>query len=366
LPNFGVSFREQSQLWLKDLATRRRKPVSPATLRTFGSYVRRLRLMLGETRLTDINNGTLRRLVQRLDDEKLSPKTVNELVAVIKQVVASAVDDDGNQVHRREWNHSFIDLPVVSEQKQRCVTAKEVERCIEEAASDQEKLFYCVLAGSGLRVSEALAIHVAGLENQTLWTPESAAVDVRSSIFNGREIPRLKTLAARRTVDLDPSLSDLIARYVESNGIQPGHYLFQARSGRPTHLKTARQRLAKRNIPGFHSFRRFRTTRLREVGIPEDILRYWVGHAGRGITDRYSKLAECADLRKQWAARAELGFALPEICKSGHPAPSPSKSPQPVSAPEVFEPLQPQQPAYIAEDNDLDLFFYSPVPEEAA
>ena len=65
-------------------------------------------------------------------------------------------------------------------------------------------------------------------------------------------------------------------------------------------------------IKGFHAFRRFRTTRLRELGVPEDIIRYWIGHAGAGITDRYSKLAENQELRRGWAVRAGLGFDLLE------------------------------------------------------
>jgi integrase len=76
-----------------------------------------------------------------------------------------------------------------------------------------------------------------------------------------------------------------------------------------------RAHLKSLGICGFHTFRRYRITRLRELGTPEDIVRYWAGHAGGGITDRYSKLAENKELRKQWAVRAGLGFELPEIKK---------------------------------------------------
>src|SRR5262249_34177294 len=160
-------------------------------------------------------NGTVRQLVQRLDEQKLSAKTINELVAVVKQVMGSVVDQDGNKVYRREWNHNFIDLPVVSKQNQPCVTDRDVERCIKDAASDQERVLYCVLAGSGLRIAEALAIHLSGQEDQTSWHPGSQVIYVRSSIFNGQEICRLKTAAAKRAVDLDPGVNDLIAKFVE-------------------------------------------------------------------------------------------------------------------------------------------------------
>ena len=271
-------FGEQSQKWLADLAHRKRKPVSPATLHAFGSYVRRLMLMIGDMPLAEINNGVLRELAQRLDAEGLSPKTINELIATVKQVVGSLVDPNtGEPILQRSWSARFIDAPTILNQKQYCAARSDIERCIEGAASDQERLLYCVLAGSGLRIAEALAIRVHGGKGQTSWGREDQAIKVRSSLYEGEEIPRLKTLAAKRTVDLDSRLNDLIARYVEHNRIQRGDFLFQVRGGRPMHANTARNRLATHGVPGFHAFRRFRITRLREIGVPEDILRYWVG-----------------------------------------------------------------------------------------
>ena len=363
MPDSNITFSQQSELWLDSLKTRKRKPVSPATLRVFGSYVRRLTPTIGEMKLVDITNGVLRELVQKLDAEKLSAKTVNELVAVVKQVVASLVDENtGEPMLKREWSARFIDCPTVANQKQPCLTREDVERCIKNAASDQERVLHCVLAGSGLRIAEALAIHINGQEDQTSWSPQDQAISVRSSIFSGCEIPRLKTAAAKRTVDLDPALSDLIARFIELYGIQPGDYLFEARSGRPMHLKTARERLAKHNVPGFHSFRRHRITWLRERGVREDIIRYWAGHVGsqeggyrQSITDRYSKLGENVELRRDWVLRAGLGFALPEIGKAGRPEPS-ARSPRTAKCDTSHAPVKLAESSvasYQASDDDL-------------
>jgi integrase len=249
--------------------------------------------------------------------------TINELVSVVKSVVGSLVDENsGEPLFKRDWSARFIDAPTVVKQKQPRMTVKDVERCLEASTSDKEKLLYSVLAGTGLRIAEALAIRIGGTEDQTSWDRNRAAIYVRSSIFNGREIARLKTVAAKRTVDLDPRLNDFISQYVESKGIKPGDYLFRARRDRPMHVNTARHWLADRRIPGFHAFRRFRITRLRECAVPEDILRFWVGHSGQSIADRYSELGQCDDLRREWAARAELSFVLPEIGKPGDPPPS--------------------------------------------
>jgi integrase len=371
------TFGAQSEAWLEGLAQRKRRPVAPSTLDTFSSRVRRLLPIVGaDTLLRDIHNGFLKDLASKLAG---SAKTVNELLAVVKAVVASAVDSQtGDPLYPRTWNHSFIDAPTISGQKQPCATAEEVNRAITNATSHQEQLFYALLAGAGLRVAEALSIHVSGTEDQTSWDQSTSTIAVCSSIYCGKEQNRVKTEAAKRVVDLDPRLNAAIICFVAERNIQPGSFLFQSRSGRAMHLRTARKRLDKHGILGFHTFRRFRITRLRELGTPEDIVRYWVGHAGEGITDRYSKLAENVELRKEWARRAGLGF---ELDKVGHPAPKLPLHPKaakpgtcndpkaeivvkrnlvrrkPVlSVPNVVEP--PTSPAYVASDEDLDPAFF--------
>lgn len=67
--------------------------------------------------LADINSGTLRDLVTQLVAEELSAKTIGELVATVKQVVASAVDNNGDPPFPRQWNSRHIDAPAIREQK---------------------------------------------------------------------------------------------------------------------------------------------------------------------------------------------------------------------------------------------------------
>ena len=361
LPNSDVTFHEQAEKWLADLATRNANPFRPATLRAFGSYVRRLTPMIGRTPLAEISNGVAKQVVTMLCDQGFAPKTVNEILAALKSVIASAVDPaTGEQLFPITWNSKYIDAPVVGAQHQPCLTRPELEECIRNAASEQERLFYCVLAGTGLRVSEALATCVSGGQDQTSWDQESSSIRVRSSVYRSKEQARLKTPSARRTVDLDPRLNDLIAQYVAANKIQPGAFLFQSRTGRSMYLVTATARLAKHGerAKGFHAFRRLRITYLRELGVPEDILRFWAGHSGKGITDRYSKLAENAELRKQWASKCGLGFDLPEFCKPGLPAPPTrhrviSQAPAAAAKADSIVEAVPELVRYQATDEDL-------------
>jgi integrase len=374
------TFGSQSAAWLEGLRTRKRRPAAPSSLATYQSRLRTLMsIVRADTLLHDIHNGFLKDLAGNLPG---SAKTVNELLAVVKAVVASAVDPQtGDPLYPRTWNHSFIDAPTIGSQKQPCATKDDVERAIKNATSHQEQLLYAVLSGAGLRIAEALSVHVGGTEDQTSWSQEAASITVRSSIYESVEQHRVKTQASNRVVDLDPRLNAAIAKFVAEQKIQPGAFLFHSTSGRAMHLRTATARLKKHAIPGFHSFRRFRITRMRDLGTPEDIIRHWVGHAGEGITDRYSKLAENVELRKERARRAGLGF---ELNKVGHPAPKLLLHPKaakpdtlkdpkaeiivkhslvhrkPVlSAPDVVE--APTSPRYVASDEDLDPFFATPV-----
>ena len=61
---------------------------------------------------------------------------------------------------------------------------------------------------------------------------------------------------------------------------------------------------------GFHAFRRFRTTWLRKNRTPEDLIRFWLGHADETVTDGYSKLSEDVEYRKEVSAEVGLGFEI--------------------------------------------------------
>jgi len=69
----------------------------------------------------------LRQFVEILAAAGLAPKTVNNIVTVVKFVVASAVDEEGDQIHPRAWNHEFIQLPVVIKENQNRPTITQAE-----------------------------------------------------------------------------------------------------------------------------------------------------------------------------------------------------------------------------------------------
>jgi hypothetical protein len=116
----ATTFRAQAEKWIESLATRRRKPVKPATVFGWRHALDKWILPnIGDKLLAEISNGAMRELVEKMAAAGLSPKTIVNYALVVKLVVASAVDGDDDQIYPRKWNHDFIGLPIVEPSKQR-------------------------------------------------------------------------------------------------------------------------------------------------------------------------------------------------------------------------------------------------------
>ena len=71
--------------------------------------------------------------------------------------------------------------------------------------------------------------------------------------------------------------------------------------------------LHKHNVEGFHTFRRFRVTRLRGQVMPEDIRKYWIGHAEGSVTGLYNNMDQRKAERVRYAEAVGLGYELPSV-----------------------------------------------------
>jgi integrase len=79
-------------------------------------------------------------------------------------------------------------------------------------------------------------------------------------------------------------------------------------NGIPAKEGALRNHLEACGLPGFHAFRRFRTTWLRKQRAPEDLIRFWLGHADGSVTDGYSKLKDDAEERRRVCEQVGAGF----------------------------------------------------------
>jgi integrase len=301
----GVTFRQQSDWWLVSLKARKRRPVKPATVSGWRDALNAWLLPnLGEKLLADVTNKAVRELVEKMSQAGLSAKTIVNYVQVAKLVVASAVNDEGEQTYPRTWNHDFIQLPVVHKDKQHrpTVTETDLNEILSNTKKQKHVMLFSLLAATGLRIGEALALRA------TDFGPDCRILHVRRSVWRGQE-QEPKTSNALRVVDIPEVLGNKLREYVASTK----GYLFETARGRPLQQRNVLRILHAVKPVGFHAFRRFRLTWLRRNGVPKDLERYWMGHAPEDVGDLYSKLKDDVSFRQEWAERAGLGFELVHV-----------------------------------------------------
>jgi len=248
-------------------------------------------------------------VVAKMVDAGLSAKMIGNVVQVVKMVVASAVNENGEPVHPRTWNHEFMDIPEIGNQRRPTFTSEAMKSIISRAPA-RERLLYVLLGSSGIRIGEAL-----GIEIDKHFTDGFSTLLIQQKVWNGRVQSFLKTENGRRDVDLHPSIATMIRDYV---GGRKSGFLFCSKTGKPLLQSNILRSslhpiLAELNLrkSGAHSFRRFRTTWLRKQHAPEDLIRFWLGHANRNITDAYCRLHEDVAFRKKVAEQVGIGFELP-------------------------------------------------------
>jgi integrase len=302
-----VKVAEQARIYLDSLQNRKRNPARGNTISAYESYLKNwIEPSLGALNLSEIKNGTLRKFVSDLSDAKLSPASIGGIIQFAKSIVKSAVSPEGEFLYPAVWNNDFIDAPPICARDQEGpILSREALESALERATGQFKALCVLAAGTGLRISEVLAVK----RDASSWDPDNAVIRVNAQIYKGLEQDP-KTDAGFREVDLAPELQQYLVNYAAKKGNE--EYLFATKNGKPLSLPTVYGWAKKAGIPGFHSFRRFRTTHLRSMMIPEDLIQFAIGHSGKSITDRYSKMAQNIELRKKEAERAGLGFDLPK------------------------------------------------------
>jgi integrase len=303
--NLGTTFRQQSEAWIRHVQDRKRKPVKPKTITSWKSHLVWINPKVGNMPLSSVNNLALRDLVSQMTEAQFQPKTIWNYSQVVKMVVASAIGDDGEPMYPRKWNHEFIDLPDVTDQRTPCFTAEQVEQIISKAEG-QYKALYALLAASGPRIGEALALEVSHLA-------KNGTLHVVQSVWNGR-LQSPKTKNGTREVDLPQNVTEMLTTLI---GKRTSGFIFRAENGNTLGQSNVLRRSLHPILvemgcekAGFHAFRRFRVTHLRKQGTPEDLLRFWIGHGDKTVTDRYAKLKQDVEFRKTVAERVGIGFNL--------------------------------------------------------
>jgi hypothetical protein len=304
-----TTLRQQGEWWLKSLGLRKRNPVEQTTIDNRQYALDKwIYPFLGHCPLGEINNRTIKELVEHMA-VKLAASSVRDYVNVVKAVVASAIDENGEQLFPRTWNAEYIDAPLIGKQNQPSTNSEGMKQILENAAG-QYRILYALLAGCGpLRVGEAL-----GLEIDKHISPDFRTLYVQQKAKQGQIQLYLKTKSGEREVDLSCSLAKMLKDFVgdRTQGLlfrsSTGAQLLQSNALRDNLHPTLK---ALGHVKGgFNIFRRFRITLLQKTECPEVLRHFWSGHAPKHVSERYTKLREEREFRLEWAEKVGLGFEL--------------------------------------------------------
>lgn len=310
----GVTFREQSVVWLKQSQTRKREPIGKSYAVTIqGALDKWILPAIGDLLLGNVDNLTVKPLIDKMSAAKLSARTISKYVEFVQQIVASLKGPNGEPVHKRVWDAETMDLPVAkhSEQKRPSLKADPISKLI-AGSSGQEQALYVLLAATGMRVSEVLALETKHFinEGRTIVVEQQVEKDVP------RVVQHLKTDAAKREIDVHPDIAEYLRNYTTGKtGLlfktaNNTPYLNGNLEGRWLTPRLEKMGLDEKGM-GWHAFKRFRKTWLRSQRCLEDLNNFWMAHRPQTMSELYSHLHEELQLRLDEAARVGYGFVLP-------------------------------------------------------
>jgi integrase len=325
-----INFRSQAAWWLSEIASGRLKSrqrnkrgqrIRVSTLDAYITAVAYLNEKIGDRTLATFDNAEMKELISTMEaetkkngEQRFTPKTIVNYYLIAAAVFATAKDRKGKQFFPRQWDLNYIGLPAVDKKTQNTPTLEAAEiEAILAAVKERYRVLYCLLAGSGLRIAEAL-----GLEIGKHFSVDCSIVYVRQQRSKkGHKIESYpKTDAGIRDIDLDPALAALVKKYI---GGRTSGFLFETSGGLPMSPRNiARDNLHPilkrmgRESAGFHTFRRFRESILQMSEARTLLIDFWMGHANGEMSGRYGKqLLDNVQWRRDCAAKVGLGFAIP-------------------------------------------------------
>ena len=311
----GITFREQAKTYLQEATTRNRKPIQDPTS-IHGALRKWINPIIGDLPIWMVDNVTLKPLVKKMVDEGLSPRTCEKYTLYCKQIVASLKKPNGEPLYPRAWSAEVLDLPLVEYRKQKRPAQKVdgINALIAAAESDEERYLYVLLAATGMRISEALALETKHFINggRTIVVEQQVEKDCP------RIKKKLKTDASYRQIELHPDVADYLRKFV----IGKSGLILHTKNGTPYLYGNLAedwldQRLAKLGLyeagMGWHSFKRFRNSWLRAPAqrCQEDMRKFWLAHKPKEMGELYSALKEDLPTRLAEAERVGYGFVLP-------------------------------------------------------
>lgn len=224
----------------------------------------------------------------------LADATVRRILSPLRACLASAVAEGV----RRDNPTIGVALPARDEQRAIDEGTDDDEQDVKALSTDELatfmlvcperwRTFFRLLAATGVRVSEALALRWRDLE----LSGSEPSVKIRRAYVRGRFGPP-KSKYGKRAIPIDHELvSELRARRKAAEWPDDDHLVFPATNGEPLRQENVRRRALnpaaeEAGVPwaGFHTFRHTCATRLFADGRNAVQVQRWLGHHSPGFT----------------------------------------------------------------------------------
>jgi integrase len=292
----------ERQLW---------RPSSRA--RQEGIITNHLTPAFGGRSIASIRHSQVQLFVKQLS-ENLAPGTARGIATTLSSIYLAAVRDRVVAVS------PCVDIKLPDEPRRRVepMTLEEVE-VMANAIGNQYRPLVVLGAGAGLRVGEALAMPVSGLD----FLRRRVSVTQQSvTVKRVTWIDEPKTPASVRTVPMADAVATELAAYLE--GHKGGDLLVADRNGEPIPQNRFSQTWAraarKAGLPkgtGYHRLRHTFASALIASGCSVKVVQTALGHESAKVTlDTYSHLWPDDDDRTRAAVDAFLGAGVSTSCQA--------------------------------------------------
>jgi integrase len=313
----GTKFRKQSAIWL---CAARKRNVAPATLYNWENSLENWILpanifgtTFGDLYLADIKRTVAQELIDHMVAGGLSPKTIQSYFQVVKMVMSSCINEDGEELYPRNWSKMALVTPKLNKRKQRrpCFTRNVVNHLANSPTIKPKMRMLFILCGAtGLRIGEALGIRMEKIFDN------GSRIIIDEKAWRGEMHDFLKTENGEREIDLPEGVARLLLEFI---GERKSGLLFSTRTGK----QLAQTNILRRHLhpalaeigfekAGNHAFRRYRNTFLRNYShCPESLINFWLGWGDEGMSGHYDKIKADLSFRKEVANACGVGFDVP-------------------------------------------------------
>jgi len=276
----GITFKQFMESRWKTYAVKHQ----PSTSYCYGSFFKKHLLpRFGDMRLRDITPGDISEFLEGLR-KKCSASTLHVLYAMLKVFFNLALEYD---LIDRSPVRPKLHRPKTVKVDKPTLGAAQI-RAILEAMPEGDRLFVLLIAVTGMRFGEALALR---------WIDFNFAqseIRVNHTLYRGG-LKQPKSASSRRSIRLASSVRDLLAAHRERSDFKAREdFIFARPNGRALseatireHLYEAMNRAGISRVNGKHGFHIFRHSagtllysRSRDLKLVQGVL----GHSGISIT----------------------------------------------------------------------------------